>query len=104
MQSPTAMQTWHTKTKEEGCLCRRKGSDDQEHQKRRSSVFVKKSCKAQGNRYGEQVRKESVEEFKQRTTTALHTVTQDTLRRVWEELEYRIDVCSVSGRSHIEHV
>ena len=33
----------------------KKNLDDQKHQKRWSSVFVKKSCKAQRNRYEEQV-------------------------------------------------
>ena len=44
-QSPAAMQiwTWRRKLKEEGCLCRRKGLDDQKHQKRGSSVLAKKS-------------------------------------------------------------
>ena len=45
-ESPSAMQirTWHKKFKEEGCLYRRKGSKRPKRQKRRSSVFVKKSC------------------------------------------------------------
>ena len=46
-QSPTAMQlwTWHNKFKEEGCLFGEKDLDDKEHQKRRSSVFVKNHAK-----------------------------------------------------------
>ena len=43
------------------------------------------------------------EELEQRITTALQTVAQDMLQRVWEELENRIDVCRVSGGAHIEH-
>ena len=56
-QSPTAMQiwTWHKNFKEEGCLCRKKYLDDQKHEKRRSSIFLEKSCNAQGNCYEEQV-------------------------------------------------
>ena len=38
-----------------------------------------------------------IEELKHRISTALQTVTQDTLQRVWQELEYQIDVCCVSG-------
>ena len=45
-----------------------------------------------------------LEKLKQRITTALQTVTQDMLQRVWEELDYRIDGCRVSGRVHIEHL
>ena len=33
-----------------------------------------------------------LEELRQRITTALQTVTQDMLQRVWEELEYQIPV------------
>ena len=52
-QSPTAMliSTRHKNFKEEGCLCKRKGSGRRKHQKRRSSVFVEESCKVQSNRY-----------------------------------------------------
>ena len=46
----------------------------------------------------------SLEELKQRITTALQTATKDMLQRVWEELEYRIDMCRVSGGGHIEHL
>ena len=46
----------------------------------------------------------NLEELKQRITIALQTATQDMLQRAWEELGYRIDVCSVSGGAHIEHV
>ena len=40
---------------------------------------------------------ENLEELKQRITTVLQTATQDMLQRAWEALEYRIDVCRVSG-------
>ena len=33
-----------------------------------------------------------LEELKQRITATLETVTQDMLERVWEELDYRLDV------------
>ena len=45
-----------------------------------------------------------LEELKQRITTAQPSVTQDMLQRVQGELEYRIDVCRVSGGAHIEHL
>ena len=67
----------------------------------------KKSCKSQRNHHKEQYVLHipaNLEELKQRITTALQTVTQDMLQRVWEELEYQIDVCRVSGGAHIEHV
>ena len=46
----------------------------------------------------------NLEERKQRIITALQTATQDMLRRVLEELVYRIDVCRNSGGVHIEHL
>ena len=36
-------------------------------------------------------------ELKQTMATTLQTATQDMLQRIWEELEYRIDMCRVSG-------
>ena len=46
----------------------------------------------------------NIEEMKQRITAALETVTKDMLQRVWHELEYRLDVCRVTGGAHIEHL
>ena len=46
----------------------------------------------------------NVNELKQRITIALETVTQDMLHRVWEELDYRLDVSRVTGGAHIEHL
>ena len=46
----------------------------------------------------------NVNELKQKTTIALEIVTQDMLHRVWEELDYRLDVCRVTGDAHIEHL
>jgi len=37
-------------------------------------------------------------------TIAVDTVNQDMLHRVWEELDYRLDVCQVTGGTHIEHL
>ena len=45
----------------------------------------------------------NIEEMKQRMTAALETVTKDMLQRVWHGLEYRHDVCRVTGGAHIEH-
>jgi len=46
----------------------------------------------------------NVNELKQRISIALETVTQDMLHRVWEELDYRLDVCRVTGGARIEHL
>ena len=42
--------------------------------------------------------------MKQRITTAVETVTEEMLQRVWHELEYQLDVCRVTGGAHIEHL
>ena len=43
-------------------------------------------------------------ELKQRITTAVASVDEDTLRSIWTELDYRIDICRVTKGSHIEHL
>ena len=40
----------------------------------------------------------------ERITTALETVMQDMLHRVWKELCYRLDVCRATSDSHIVHL
>ena len=46
----------------------------------------------------------NIKEMKQRITAALETVTEDMLQRVWHKLEYRLNVCRVTGGAHIEHL
>jgi hypothetical protein len=36
--------------------------------------------------------------------TAVKNIESPMLRRVWQELEYRIDVCRVTRGAHIEHI
>ena len=45
----------------------------------------------------------SLNELKQRITTAVASVDEDMIRSVWTELDYRIDICRVTKGSHIEH-
>jgi hypothetical protein len=44
------------------------------------------------------------ESLKQRITTALANVDEDVLRSVWTELDYRIDICSVTKGSYVENL
>ena len=44
----------------------------------------------------------SIDELKLRITSALDNVTGDMLQRVWQELNYRLNVCRVTGGAHIE--
>ena len=44
----------------------------------------------------------SLKELRDRITHALQTITADMLRRVWDELDYRVDVCRVAQGAHIE--
>ena len=46
----------------------------------------------------------NIEEMKRRITAAPETVIKDMLQRVWQELEYRLDGCRVTGGAHIEHL
>ena len=46
----------------------------------------------------------SLNELKQRITTAVASVGEGMRRSVWTELEYRIDICRVTKDSHIEHL
>ena len=46
----------------------------------------------------------NVVELKQRISSALETVTEDTLQRVWDELGYRLDLCRVAGGAYIENL
>ena len=45
----------------------------------------------------------SLNELKQRITTAVASVDEDMLSSVWTELDYLIDICLVTKGSHIEH-
>ncbi|GBM85980.1 hypothetical protein AVEN_43524-1 [Araneus ventricosus] len=40
--------------------------------------------------------------LKQRITDVIHSVTPDVLTRVWEVLDFRLDVCRATNGAHIE--
>ena len=44
----------------------------------------------------------SLKELRDRITHALQTITADMLHRVWDEFDYRADVCRVTQGAHIE--
>ncbi|GFU31470.1 DUF4817 domain-containing protein [Trichonephila clavipes] len=44
-----------------------------------------------------------LEELKQWITAVLNSITGDMLSRVWQELDYCVDICRVTGGAHIEH-
>jgi hypothetical protein len=46
----------------------------------------------------------SIPELKVRIRTAIETITADMLQTVWNELDYRIDVCRITKGAHIEHL
>jgi hypothetical protein len=39
-----------------------------------------------------------------RNRTAIGTITADMLQTVWNELDYRVDVCRITKGAHIEHL
>jgi hypothetical protein len=43
-----------------------------------------------------------LKELRDRITHALQTITADMLHRVWDEFDYRVDVCRVPQGAHIE--
>ena len=45
-----------------------------------------------------------LDELKNRITAAVKSVTEDTLRRVWEEFSYRVDVVRAAGGGHRERL
>ena len=46
----------------------------------------------------------SISELKVRIRTAIETITADMLQTVWNELDYRVDVCRITNGAHIEHL
>ena len=46
----------------------------------------------------------SIPDLKNRITVAVETITPDLLSRVWQELDYRLDVCRVTKFAYIEHL
>ena len=44
----------------------------------------------------------SLKELRDRIMHALQTITADMLHRVWDESDYRVDVCCVTQGAHIE--
>ena len=45
----------------------------------------------------------SIPELKVRIRTAIETITAVMLHTVWNELDYRVDVCRITKGAHIEH-
>ena len=39
-----------------------------------------------------------------KTSTAIETITADMLQTVWNELDYRVDVCRITKGAHIEQL
>ena len=46
----------------------------------------------------------SIPELKVLIRTAIETITTDMLQTVWNELDYRVDVCRITKGAHIEHL
>ena len=46
----------------------------------------------------------SIPEPKVRIRTAIETIAADMLQTVWNELDYRVDVCRITKGAHIEHL
>jgi len=46
----------------------------------------------------------SIPELKVRIRTAIQTITANILQTVWNEFDYRVDVCRITKGAHIEHL
>jgi hypothetical protein len=46
----------------------------------------------------------NLQDLHSRITAAVALVDRDMLTRVWNEVDYRIDVCRISKGGHIEHL
>jgi len=46
----------------------------------------------------------NIPEPKVRISTAIQTVTSDMLQTVWNELDYRVEVCRITKGARIEHL
>jgi hypothetical protein len=46
----------------------------------------------------------SIPDLKKRITAAVETITPVLLIRVWQELDYRLNVCRVTTGAYIEHL
>jgi len=46
----------------------------------------------------------SIQEMKVGIRTAIETIAADMLQTVWNELDYRVDVCRITKGAHIEHL
>ena len=46
----------------------------------------------------------SIQELKVRIRTAVQTITGDMLQTVWNELDYRVDVCRITKDAQTEHL
>jgi len=46
----------------------------------------------------------SIPELKVRIRSAIETITADVLQTVWNELDYRVDVCRITKGAHIDHL
>jgi hypothetical protein len=43
-------------------------------------------------------------QLRQRVVEAVAAIDRQMLQRLWQELDYRIDICRVSKGGHIEHL
>jgi len=46
----------------------------------------------------------SIPELKVRSRTSIETITADMLQTVWNELDYRVDVCRITKGVYTEHL
>ena len=50
--------------------------------------------------YAEKIR--NIRHLQERITSAIETVTRDTIQKTWQEIEFRLDVSRATNGAHIE--
>jgi hypothetical protein len=46
----------------------------------------------------------NIDELKLRITASIETIDRTMLERIWDELDYRLDICRVTNAAHIQHL
>jgi hypothetical protein len=45
-----------------------------------------------------------IDKLKLRITATIATIDRNILERIWDELDYRVNICRVTNGAHIEHL
>ncbi|KAJ6657756.1 hypothetical protein lerEdw1_001943 [Lerista edwardsae] len=101
---------WMKQFEETGCLCKGKSRGRppvrNEVVENIREMFVRSPTKSTRRASAELNVSQSIDlwQLKQRISDVLDSITPDMLAKVWQELDYRIDICRFTGGAHIEQL